>query len=157
MISFSLHQVTGNQWIGLIDVFVMNADGSSLRPLKGDISWMLAWSPDGSMIAAQRGRIDREGAVIVVINVSSGVVRVLEATSVETKVEGDWSLESGGSSSTGRKWDYESLHERTSGAYLRADPDDMRILEGDPERACRAPRPSFEGVEGDREHLTSDR
>jgi Tol biopolymer transport system component len=107
MISFSLHRVNGNQWVGLIDVFVMNADGSSLRPLKGDISWMLAWSPDGSMIAAQRGRTDREGAVIVVIDVSSGVVRVLEATSVETKVEGDWSLDSGGSSSTGRKWDYE--------------------------------------------------
>jgi dipeptidyl aminopeptidase/acylaminoacyl peptidase len=107
MISFSLHRVNGNHGIGLIDVFVMNTDASSLRPLEADIRWMLAWSPDGSMIAAERGRTDREGAVLVVIDVSSGDVRVLEATSVETKVEGDWSLDSGGSSSTGRKWDYE--------------------------------------------------
>jgi Tol biopolymer transport system component len=107
MISFSLHRVNGNQWIGLIDVFVMNADGSSLRPLKGDISWMLAWSPDGTRIAAERWLSDPEGSVIVIIDVASGAERVLEATSVETKVEGNWSLDGRGSSGTGRRWDYE--------------------------------------------------
>jgi hypothetical protein len=107
MISFSLHRVNGKQWIGLIGVFVMNADGSDMRQLGSEIAGWVAWSPDGTKIAAERWLSDPEGSVIVIIDVASGAERVLEATSVETKVEGNWSLDGRGSSGAGRRWDYE--------------------------------------------------
>lgn len=69
--------------------FLMDADGSNARPLEG-VGAPLAWSPDGSMIAYQRGCPDpgRQGAVIVILDVASGDERVLDATAVETKIEG---------------------------------------------------------------------
>jgi Tol biopolymer transport system component len=101
-----------------IGFFVINADGTNLRRLTG-VEWgALAWSPDGSKIAYQRGCPDpsRQGAVIVIHDVVSGAERVLEATSVETKVEGTVASPpaaaghcSGGwiQDTDGRAWDYE--------------------------------------------------
>jgi hypothetical protein len=79
----------------------------------------LAWSPDGSRIAYQRGCPDpgRQGAMIVVLDIASGAERVLEASSVETKYEGDVSPLPPGEGDgcfggwiqgpNGRAWDYE--------------------------------------------------
>ncbi|HEU4919237.1 MAG TPA: hypothetical protein VFT20_05810 [Candidatus Limnocylindrales bacterium] len=101
-----------------IGSFVMRANGTELRPLAG-VGAPLAWSPDGSKIAYQRGCPDpgRQGAVIVILDVASGAERVLEATTVETKYEGNVSPtppgESGGcyggwfQGPAGRAWDYE--------------------------------------------------
>jgi hypothetical protein len=98
--------------------FVMQADGTDVRRLAG-VDGPLAWSPDGSKIAYQRGcpDPDRQGAVVVIADVASGAERVLEATAVETKYEGDVSplppAEASGCSGgwiqgpTGRAWDYE--------------------------------------------------
>jgi dipeptidyl aminopeptidase/acylaminoacyl peptidase len=73
-----------------IGTFVMHADGTAVRPLEG-VEGGVAWSPDGSKIAYQRGCPDpsRQGAVVVVHDLASGAERVLEATAVETKYEGD--------------------------------------------------------------------
>ena len=95
--------------------FVMQADGTEVRRLGGGGPW----SPDGSMIAFQRGCPDsgRQGAVIVVVDVASGAERVLEATAVETKYEGNVSPMPAGETdgcfggwiqdTDGRAWDYE--------------------------------------------------
>jgi dipeptidyl aminopeptidase/acylaminoacyl peptidase len=71
-----------------IGTFVMDADGTNLRRLKGVGG--VVWSPDGSKIAYQRGCPDPEvqGAVVVVHDVASGAEHVLEASKVETKYEG---------------------------------------------------------------------
>jgi dipeptidyl aminopeptidase/acylaminoacyl peptidase len=102
-----------------VGFFLMNADGTNLRRLEG-VEWgTKAWSPDGSEIAYQRGCPDpgRQGAVIVIRDLASGAERVLEATAVETKYEGNVSPtppgESGGcyggwfEGPSGRAWDYE--------------------------------------------------
>ncbi len=70
--------------------FVMQANGTDVRLLGGGGPW----SPDGSMIAFHRGCPDsgRQGGVIVVVDVASGAERVLEATAVQTKFEGNPSL-----------------------------------------------------------------
>ena len=98
--------------------FVMNADGTGVRPLPSGGTW----SPDTSRIAFQRCSTnpERPGAVIVVVDVATGAERVLEATSVETKSEGsvprrpipipapsDTDYCGWGSSETWRVWDYE--------------------------------------------------
>jgi WD40-like Beta Propeller Repeat len=101
-----------------IGTFVMRANGTDLRPLAG-VGAPLAWSPDGSKIAYQRGcpDPDRQGAVVVILDVASGAERVLEASTVETKYEGDISPlppgKAGGcfggwiQGPAGRAWDYE--------------------------------------------------
>ena len=73
-----------------IGTFVMHADGTAVRPLEG-VEGGVAWSPDGSKIAYQRGCPDpnRQGAVVVVRDLASGAERELDATAVETKYEGD--------------------------------------------------------------------
>ena len=101
-----------------IGTFVMHADGTAVRPLEG-VEGGVAWSPDGSKIAYQRGCPDpsRQGAVVVVHDLASGAERVLEATAVETKYEGDVSPLPPGTTAgcfggwfsgpEGRAWDYE--------------------------------------------------
>jgi dipeptidyl aminopeptidase/acylaminoacyl peptidase len=101
-----------------IGFFVMNADGTNVRRLMG-VEGAFVWSPDGSQIAYQRGCPDqvRQGAVIVVLDVASGAERVLEASAVETKYEGDVSPVPPGEGDgcyggwiqgqNGRAWDYE--------------------------------------------------
>jgi hypothetical protein len=101
-----------------IGSFVMQADGTDVRRLKG-VSGALVWSPDGSKIAYQRGcpDPDRQGAIIVIREMASGAERVLDATTVDTKYEGDVSPVPPGKTSgcfggwiqrpTGRAWDYE--------------------------------------------------
>jgi Tol biopolymer transport system component len=113
MIAFSLGW--GDREPFEIGDFVMRADGTDVRPLEG----FNAWSPDGSKIAYQRGCPDpgRQGAVVVVLDVASGAEHVLEATTVETKYEGDVSPLPPGEASgcyggwiqdtDGRAWDYE--------------------------------------------------
>jgi Tol biopolymer transport system component len=101
-----------------IGFFVMQADGTDVRPLE-DIGGPLAWSPDSTKIAYQRGCPDPDvqGAVVVILDVASSAERVLEATAVETKYEGDVSRlppETTGrcyggwiQGPAGRAWDYE--------------------------------------------------
>jgi len=97
-------------------VFVMGADGSDARRLDGGGT---TWSPDGTKLAGERctthpdGRV---GGVIVVADVASGSERVLEATRVATKQEGE-ALEPADltdeplcgwyAGPAGRAWDYE--------------------------------------------------
>jgi dipeptidyl aminopeptidase/acylaminoacyl peptidase len=104
---------------GRFGTFVMNADGGAVRSLGDDFHSPGAWSPDGSSIAFERGcpDPDLQGAVIVAVDVHSGVERLLEATAVDTKTEGQakpvppevvgqcvggWYEEPGA-----RAWDYE--------------------------------------------------
>jgi Tol biopolymer transport system component len=67
-------------------VYVMDADGTDLRRL-GDLHNSLQWSPDGSKIAYDREGTDpdRPTAVIVIVDLASGVERVLEATRATQK------------------------------------------------------------------------
>ena len=112
MIAFSLGW--GDREPFEIGAFVMRADGTDVRRLAG----VDAWSPDGTRIAFQRcSRYpDGDGSVIVLVDVASGSERILEATSVLTKREGEPFGQSEGteeplcgwySGPDGRAWDYE--------------------------------------------------
>jgi hypothetical protein len=95
----------------------MDADGSDVRRLQVPLtSAGLAWSPDGMKMADHRCSADpnRPGAVIVIVDISSGTERALEATAVHTKTEGQvptQGLDNGYcgfyAGPEGRSWDYE--------------------------------------------------
>ncbi len=90
LILFSLFRIdaSGTQALGLFGSVVMNANGTDVRRLGRDV-WG-QWSPDSSRIAFARCSADpaRPGAAIVIIEIATGIERVLDATSVETKTEG---------------------------------------------------------------------
>jgi hypothetical protein len=98
-------------------LYLMDADGSDVRRLQVPLtSAGLAWSPDGMKIADHRCSADpnRPGAVIVIVDISSGTERALEATAVHTKTEGQvptQGLDNGYcgfyAGPEGRSWDYE--------------------------------------------------
>ena len=104
MIAFELAQVQGSSlWTGSYGIFVLNADGSGLRQIGTRQDLGASWSPDGSRVAVVRPRGSPEsagatlaaGSVVVILDVTTGTERKLDATSVDGKVEG------------GRMWDYE--------------------------------------------------
>jgi Tol biopolymer transport system component len=98
-------------------LYLMDADGSDVRRLQIPLrSHGVAWSPDGMRIADYRCSEDpdRPGAVIVIVDISSGTERALEATAVHTKTEGQvptQGLDNGYcgfyAGPEGRSWDYE--------------------------------------------------
>jgi len=98
-------------------LYRMDADGSDVRRLQGPLtSHGVAWSPDGIKYADYRCSEDRDrpGAVIVIVDISSGTERALEATAVHTKTEGQvptQGLDNGYcgfyAGPEGRSWDYE--------------------------------------------------
>jgi len=85
-IAFGLARAGGNQILGDRQGFLINADGTGLRP----ISAYGQWSPDGTMIAGERFSEDpdAEGSVIVIVDVTRGTEHELEVTAVLTKIEG---------------------------------------------------------------------
>jgi dipeptidyl aminopeptidase/acylaminoacyl peptidase len=110
-ILFGLDRASGNATVGQYGTHVLDADGTDLRLLGSDLG-TAAWSPDGSLIAAQRGTGDaaRPGAVIVIVDVASGTERVLGSTTVDRKIEGEVPNDpnfAGYTSPTGRMWDFE--------------------------------------------------
>ena len=98
-------------------LYLMDADGSHVRRLQGPLtSHGVVWSPDGMKYADYRCSEDRDrpGAVIVIVDISSGIERALEATAVHTKTEGQvptQGLDNGYcgfyAGPEGRSWDYE--------------------------------------------------
>lgn len=98
-------------------LYLMDADGGDVRRLQLPLaSRGLAWSPDGMKIAVQQCSADpdRPGAVIVVVDLSSGTERALEATAVRMKREGQQIARGNGdgycawfAGPEGRTWDYE--------------------------------------------------
>ena len=68
-------------------VFVMSAKGDKLRRVSQDGSF-LQWSPDGSLLAYERGRSKIDRGVIVVAEINSGEKRSLESTSAPGKDAG---------------------------------------------------------------------
>jgi dipeptidyl aminopeptidase/acylaminoacyl peptidase len=98
-------------------LYLMDADGSHVRRLQIPLrSHGVAWSPDGMRIADYRCSADRgrPGAVIVIVDISSGTERALEATAVKTKTEGQVPARGNDdgycgwyAGPDGRTWDYE--------------------------------------------------
>jgi dipeptidyl aminopeptidase/acylaminoacyl peptidase len=98
-------------------LYLMDADGSDVRRLPVPLrSRMLVWSPDGIRIADHRCSADpdRPGAVIVIVDLSSGTERTLDATAVRTKTEGQGPARGQDdgycgyyAGPEGRSWDYE--------------------------------------------------
>jgi Tol biopolymer transport system component len=98
-------------------LYLMDADGSDARRLQISLrSRGHSWSPDSLNIAAEECSADpdRPGAVIVIVDPSSGTERALEATAVRTKTEGQ-QIARGNDNGycawfagrEGRSWDYE--------------------------------------------------